>query len=426
MHVCDFSQAMEKQLNGKSTIDDLKQYGDNRNASKNGRNQAIKTHSPRPQRKLYQRLLQIYSELDAFCKHHLLNLDELYKLYRRVLIKWVNVEKDGRMIEIKSLMMASETKAVGMEKAVVLLQTLADERWQAADNALPVPDLANSERLDEETALDMWRAFWWYRHYENKKRWFVQRKATMYDAYFKFAISEVEEMMVSEVADLPAGLVAAYNSARNHLRGLPGQTPVSEDYQAVYEDLSTFGDMMQREAAFATEILECPSSRSWLMLYFTSFNAVADLDTKLALLIMGAPGGGKSTLMKMLEAVLLEGRIQSQGETSDKANKNGNSETNCTIAYHDELPSWAKVSSEQLNDKKKEITDGKNVHSRTVEHTDSNGCKRFTKETIVTELQALITICANTGTCSAPVARNTCRRSLRRSSIASSSSFGAT
>jgi len=403
-HFNDFNQAMEYQLNGKSTVDDLKMIGNERNSSKNGRNKPLKTHSPRPQRVLYERLLQVYNELSAFCMHHRSMLDKLYNELAKRVKAWLAVEKDPSVLYAKTLLCGHaktpQERAKAFDKAFEALEEMVKERWQQANCSLPVPDLANDDlSLDDGSPAKMWEAYWFYRHYVNKKRWLAQRKATMYDSYFKFAIAEVEEMMVAEVADLPAGVVTAYAAARKHLSECNGGsgTPVSETYQTVYQDLSTFGDMMQRETAFASEILQCPSARSWLMLYFTSFNAVADLDTKLGLLIMGAPGSGKSTAMKMCKKVLLPGRIEQQGETSDKANKNGNSETNCTIAFQDELPRWAKIGSEQLNDKKIEMTDGKNVHSRTVEQLDSSGVKRLTKETIITELQALIVVCANTG-----------------------------
>ena len=234
-------------------------------------------------------------------------------------------------------------------------------------------------------------------HFREKTLWYHQRRSAMWDAYFRFGIAEVEDMLENDNEDLPTGLVRRASEAVKHIQTLPSRSPVASAVLETNDKLSTYGNMLEIECRFAHCILECASFRSWMLVYLKSFDAVADMKQKFVVAVIGNAGGGKSTFMEMLEKTTLPGTVQMQGSTSDVAEKNGASDVSGSVAYFDEKPRWMNPGHEQINDRKMMITECQIVHIRTARELNDEGVEQFVRQVITTEHTEQIMCCMNTG-----------------------------
>ena len=238
------------------------------------------------------------------------------------------------------------------------------------------------------------------RHLARKRLWFNKRRATVFDAYFRFGITEVEHMIEEDRNDLPPGLMTRVGAAMAHIASLEDNSPVNDLYGHVNPKLSAFGSMMQETAYVATHVLGCPSVRAWNLVYFKSFDAIVDELQKFIVTVMGAPGGGKSTLMEMLSAVTLPGTVVAQGSNTDVGPKQGFTSVDGTCAIWDELPPWMKPSSDysnQVNDRKQIISDGRSMYTKCKEIVGDDGRSQHVETVIETPHSEQAYVCCNTG-----------------------------
>lgn len=345
----------------------------------------IKTNPPRPQRILKERNGRVYSDIQLFLKTQQQKLVDVERKLNGKITSYVRKYHEDMVDSLKS-------KDANVRKQtrenIVLLASQSDRP------GTPEPEEGWHGNMNEQSDLlsDILK---WKMFLDAKRRWFAQRKATLMDSYFSYAIRETEETLSSRENELPVGLVKQYKSSLAHINCLQGSTPVSREYEPADRTLSQFGDMMQKMAAFCTGYLECMQVRAWLQLYLMHFSSIRDMPMKRGVVIMGEPGAGKSTATEMLAAVTVEDTVIKVGEATDKCNKQGKTSFDNSVTVRDEKPRWVNPNSEQVNDRKEMMSSGEITYERSTEAVNEDGFTQYVKEDIVTPHGELVVLCMN-------------------------------